>query len=250
MTGDEEHVGFLAHLLAVSSPTSEGEAQDVDRMAAALSQALDEATTAEPSMIATETLAALVDNGLTAQEASALLRAPADRARAEASVAFVEDVRRGGATALDNRVSDRLVSAARSRLNDSVGEIIAFQRRPHAPPAPESFRLLAASSGPPDQAIVCRSESGLWTLRTFPGISAADRAAGRCSLLVTVNQEQAAVYEGLMLRAFVMIGGQERVIIEDVVKDGAVFAEISATGLDLRNRDPISVVFNSVRSAE
>jgi hypothetical protein len=239
MTEPRDPADRLNALIDGTPASDETEALESDRLAAALEMAMAALEAAAGLHPTVEQLAALVDGDLDADGAMAVLATAQGRAAVEAAVDFVEAVE-----AQTDAPPAHLAALARARLGGDGANVVLL-RRPTArvmPPA-ETFQLLAAASTAEDQAIVCRSATGLWTLQTFPGMSAADRAAGRGTLLVTVNPEHAASYEGLKLRAFVMIGGAERVLAEDIVRDGSVFAEISLAGLDLRNRDPVSVVF-------
>ena len=234
---------ILTALMEGQSSATAEDSQAAQSLAAGLKAALDEADS--PTQANAETLAALIDGGLTPDQAVGLLATPTGRALVEAALAFAEDLKSHTIAPPSHLVAD-----ARARLAGPVAgvgaEVIPLRRpAPRVLPPAETFQLLAAASGSEDQAIVCHSTTGLWTLQTFPGLSAADRAAGRASLLVTVNTEHAASYEGLKLKAFVTIGGEERVLAEDFVRDGSVFAEISLAGLDLRSRDPVSVVFSA-----
>ncbi len=239
MTEPRDLEQILTALMKGGAPADATQSPAIQRLAAGLQAALDEADM--PTDAAAEVLAALADGRLDAEAAAGLAKTPAGRAVVEATLAFMEHHK----TELVAPPS-HLAALARARLMGAETNVVPL-RRPaaRALPPPETFRLLAAASGSEDQAIVCHSTTGLWTLQTFPGLSAADRAAGRASLLVTVNAEHAASYEGLKLRAFVTVGGQERVLAEDIVRDGSVFAEISLAGLDLRNRDPVSVIFSA-----
>jgi hypothetical protein len=241
MTDPRNPADRLNDLIEGVEPADEAEALARERLAAALEGAV-EAGEGEPVAAPTlEQLAALADGQLGGQDAVALLSTAQGRAVVEAAMDFTEAVK-----AKTDAPPAHLAALARSQLAGDGANVVPL-RRPAArimPPA-ETFQLLAAASASDDQAIVCRSATGLWTLQTFPGMSAADRAAGRGTLLVTVNPEHAASYEGLKLRAFVVVDGQERVLAEDIVRDGSVFAEISLAGLDLRNRDPVSVVFSA-----
>jgi hypothetical protein len=241
MTEPRNPADRLNDLIEGAEVADEAEGLALDRLGAALETAMDEAGGETVSSATTEQFAALADGGLDADEAIALLATAEGRAGAEAAIDFA-----GAIKAEVSAPPAHLAASARALLAQDGANVIPL-RRPMARvlPPPETFQLLAAASATEDQAIVCHSATGLWTLQTFPGMSAADRAASRGTLLVTVNPEHAASYEGLKLRAFVVVDGAERVLAEDIVRDGSVFAEISLAGLDLRNRDPVSVVFSA-----
>ena len=112
-----------------------------------------------------------------------------------------------------------------------------------AAPLTESFQLLAAASDTGNQAIVCRSQSGIWTLEVFVGQSEPDQVSERGYLLLSVHPDHRATYEGRTARIFVNAGNEERVLVEETVRDGEVYAEILLTGLDLRTKDAVNVVF-------
>jgi len=115
---------------------------------------------------------------------------------------------------------------------------------PPSLPLVDSFQLLAAASGTEHQAILCRSQSGLWTLEIFVGTSELDASEGRGYLLLTVHPDHRASYEGLTARVFVTIDGEERVLAEATIRDGEVYADVSLRGLDLWTRDAVNVVFS------
>ena len=215
---------------------------DSEVLAAALEAALAASDGDASSPLTLATLAALADGRLGAKQAEQLLATAEGRAAAEAAIDFIG----GGVRAEAAAPPAHLAASGRALLASEGANVVPLRRGPaRITPPSEAFQLLAAASASDDQAIVCHSATGLWTLQTFPGMSAADRAAGRGTLLVTVDPEHAASYEGLKLRAFVVVDGAERVLAEDIVRDGSVFAEISLAGLDLRNRDPVSVVFSA-----
>jgi hypothetical protein len=110
-------------------------------------------------------------------------------------------------------------------------------------PSAEVFVLRAAASVEDHQGLVCASQSGLWTLRTFVGESAEDRAAGRGQVLLRVHPDHSPSYEGRTARIYVTTPEGERVLAEAVVRDGEVYADIILTGLDLYRRDAVNVVF-------
>ena len=111
-------------------------------------------------------------------------------------------------------------------------------------PLVDSFQLMAAASGADHQAILCRSQSGLWTLEIFVGTSAEDEREGRGYLLLTVHPDHRASYEGRTARVFVTVGGDERVLAEAAIRDGEIYTPVALRGLDLWTRDAVNVVFS------
>jgi hypothetical protein len=145
-----------------------------------------------------------------------------------------------------------LMQAARELLSPAPSRPSAdiVQLRPGAPVAApvaandvEVFQLMAAASKADDASIVCRSQSGIWTLEVFSGQSPEDRAAGNGVLLLSVHPEHQASYDGRTARVFIIDAGAERVLAEGRIEGGELYADIVLTGLDLRRRDAINVVF-------
>ena len=62
-------------------------------------------------------------------------------------------------------------------------------------------------------------------------------------LLLSVHPEHQAGYERRTARVFVVDAGAERVLVEGRIEAGELYADIVLTGLDLRRRDAINVVF-------
>ena len=200
-------------------------------------------------------LAAYVDGGLEDKEwrqiASLPLDAPAELQDVIASLAYLDTV----ATHMSATPADLLetaITAGRSR-SESVARsanIVPLQR-PSARKVPltDSFEFLAAASDTDHRAISCRSQSGLWTLEVFVRKSGQSREAERGSLLLTVHPEHRETYEGRTARVFVTIGNEERVLAEEPVRNGEVYAAISLVGLDLWTRDVINVIFGLSQEA-
>lgn len=165
----------------------------------------------EPSMsggtVPPELLAAYLDGGIDVGErervAAALAASPADLLDAMASLVLVEEV-------------------------EAVPD--------------EYFLPLAAASGEAN-AVLCRSQSGLWTLEVFAETAVAENG----HLLLSVHPDHRATYEGRMARIFVRSGESERVLAEATVRDGEIYAPVSLAGLDLRRRDAVSVTFGPAR---
>lgn len=179
-------------------------------------------------------LAAHLDGGLDEPEGARitalLAHDPAELQDAISAAAF-----------LDAIAADR--GAVPSDLPDSPPAVVVPLPRRGTAPLSDSFLLLAAASNTSDGAILCHSQSGLWTIEVFVGQSEEDRAAERGTLLLTVEPDHRATYEGRLARVFVRRDGEERILAEATVCDGEVYAEISLCGLDLRSRDAVSVVF-------
>jgi hypothetical protein len=201
-------------------------------------------------------LAAYLDGGLddsARQWVEALLAAsPAELQNAIASLVHLENIARVRSAAPDD-----LVDAAIARWKESpegakrVADIIPLRGagrdkgrgREASAPVFDSFLPLAAASGADHGAILCRSQSGLWTLEIFVGKSGHDRSAEQGYLLLAVHSDHRSTYEGRNVRVFVKIGDEERVLAEEIVRNGEIYAAISLAGLDLWVRDAINVVF-------
>lgn len=211
----------------------------------------------------TARLAAYLDGGLddnARRQFEALLAAsPSDLQETVASLAYLDDIDGLRASAPADLV-DAAVAAWRGDRTPASprADVVPFRRGALNPsalaagvaaPAFDSFQLLAAASGADHPAILCRSQSGLWTLEVFVGTSEQDRETGQGSLLLTVHPDHRATYEGRIARVFVMIGNEERVLAEAPVRDGEVYATISLAGLDLWTRDAVNVVFSPDRQA-
>jgi len=213
---------------------------DLARVLSSLDEAATE--TAGPA-----DLAALIEGGLTADEADIVLAHADDRARVEAAADFLAEVaaRSGQPPASLMQAARDLLAPARPRASADIVQLRA------SPPAPapvaandvEVFQLLAAATRSDDASIVCRSQSGIWTLEVFSGQSPDDREAGRGVLLLSVHPEHQASYEHRTALVFVIDAGAERVLAEGRIEAGELYADIVLTGLDLRRRDAINVVF-------
>jgi hypothetical protein len=184
-----------------------------------------------------EALAALIEAALAPDAALALLMTAEARAVAEASADFLDLVE-----ARSESPPVHLRAVARAAL---AGQDMASSRRTTPAPANdvEVFQLLAAASDADEASIICRSQSGIWTLEVFTGQSQEDRAGARGVLLLSVHPEHQAGYEGRVARVFIVDAGAERVLAEGAVTEGELYADITLTGLDLRRRDAVNVVF-------
>jgi hypothetical protein len=132
-----------------------------------------------------------------------------------------------------------LVEAAR-RLLDPGSNVATLPRRTTSA-QPQTFRLRAAASARPDQAVLCKSDSGIWMLEVFVARHSEEGASA--SLLLSVDPDYRASYEGLRAKVFVTVEGVERILAEADVRNGELYSGISLEGLDLYARDAISVVF-------
>jgi len=193
-------------------------------------------------------LAALIEGGLSPGEADGVLGEAGDRARAEAAADFLAEV-----AARSDRPPLALLQAARDLLAPAplrpsadvvqLHPVTKLAASPVAANDVEVFQLMAAATRSDDASIVCRSQSGIWTLEVFTGQSPEERAAGQGVLLLSVHPEHQASYDRRTARVFVIEAGAERVLAEGRIVAGELYADIVLTGLDLRRRDAISVVF-------
>lgn len=199
-------------------------------------------------------LAAYLDGGLDdgeRREVEALLvGSPVNLHEAMASIAYLDDVAGQHSSVPGNLIEAAIAGLIEHRTDAArQADVIpmrgapARQQHHAAAPLAESFHLLAAASETGSQAIVCCSQSGIWTLEVFDGRSEHNHASRRGYLLLTVHPDHAATYEGRTARVFVKLDGEERVLAEETVRNGEVYAEISLTGLDLRTKDAVNVVF-------
>jgi hypothetical protein len=136
-----------------------------------------------------------------------------------------------------------LMDAEIRRWNESNGSAnvvpLAARARSDAAPLTERFMLLAAASETGNKAVLCRSQSGIWTLEVFVSSDDADKGY----LLLSVHPDHRATYEGRAGRVFVKLGENERVLAEEVVRKGEIYTTVSLAGLDLHARDAINVTF-------
>jgi hypothetical protein len=145
--------------------------------------------------------------------------------------------------ASSERVPADLMEAEIRRWNESGRSAtvvpLTARARSDAAPLTERFMLLAAASETGNKAVLCRSQSGIWTLEIF--VSPDD--ANKGYLLLSVHPDHRATYEGRTGRVFVKLGEDERVLAEEVVRKGEIYTAISLAGLDLHARDAINVTF-------
>lgn len=205
--------------------------------------------------------AAFLDGGLDGSARrrfeTMLAASPADLQEAIASLSFLDDVEGHRATAPADLVDAAIARWEQDRTTaPPPAAILPFRRGARNPAAAaagnsapdfNSFQLLAAAGGTDHPAILCRSQSGLWTLEVFVETSERDQNAGLGYLLLSVHPDHRATYEGRSARVFVMIGNEERVLAEAPVRDGEIYATISLAGLDLWTRDAVNVVFSPDR---
>jgi len=121
----------------------------------------------------------------------------------------------------------------------AASSVVAFGARARSGSLSETFMLLAAASESGNKAVLCRSQSGIWTLEVF--VSPDD--ANKGYLLLSVHPDHRATYEGRTGRVFVKLGEDERVLAEEVVRKGEIYTAVSLAGLDLHARDAINVTF-------
>lgn len=178
-------------------------------------------------------LAAYLDGGLDDAARTVVMR------RLAAAPAELLDVL-AGLDHLDGLAADAaprdLVDAAIAR---APGNVTAL--RPRAPAPAERFLLLAAASERDERAILCRSQSGIWTLEIF--VATDEPETGY--LLLSVHPDHRETYEGRTARVFTQIGNEERVLADEIVRNGEIYTPVSLAGLDLRTRDAINVTFGS-----
>jgi hypothetical protein len=140
--------------------------------------------------------------------------------------------------ASSERLPADLMDAEIRRWNESCGANVVPLSVRAAPPT-ERFMLLAAASETGNKAVLCRSQSGIWTLEIFVAPDDADKGY----LLLSVHPDHRATYEGRAARVFVKLGEDERVLAEEIVRKGEIYTAISLLGLDLHSRDAINVTF-------
>ncbi len=169
-----------------------------------------------------------------------------------ASLSFIERVVAHPSPAPDDRVKAAIAIWRRSRDGAAPkAEVLPLQphqRKPGAAvPAPmeDSFLLLAAADGAREPAVVCRSQSGLWTLEVFVENPEHGGQSGEGYLLLSVHPDHRMTYEGRNARVFVVIDNTERVLVNAPVRGGEVYAPIALAGLDLWTRDAVNVVFSA-----
>jgi hypothetical protein len=141
------------------------------------------------------------------------------------------------------RAPPDLMDAEIRRWNESNGTAkvvpLAARARRSDAALTERFMLLAAASETGNKAVLCRSQSGIWTLEVFVSPDDADKGY----LLLSVHPDHRATYEGRTGRVFVKLGEDERVLAEEVVRKGEIYTAVSLAGLDLHSRDAINVTF-------
>lgn len=176
-------------------------------------------------------LAAYLDGGLDGeQRAEVQLRlaaSPEEFHNAIASVAYLESL------VIESAPRD-LVDAAPAHSPDNVTPL-----PPRGSLPVEQFLLLAAASETGSKAVLCRSQSGIWTLEIF--VAPEDKEKGY--LLLSVHPDHRDTYEGRTARIFTQIGNDERVLAEESVRAGEIYTPILLSGLDLHTRDAINVTF-------
>jgi hypothetical protein len=195
--------------------------------------------TPQPFMAAS---AAFLDGTLSRAEAEPVLRhlaeSPAARLEFEAVVELL------GAESIGQGAPEDLVSAALSVLELPPGvTVLSRWPAPRSLPASESFLALAAASAGEQRPVYCRSRSGIWTLEVFIEEPSEDPLDRRAQLLLTLQAEHRASYEGLTARVFVGSSEDTSVLTEQTVRNGEIYAEFELQDLDFWTRDAVSVVF-------
>ncbi|MDE2163351.1 MAG: hypothetical protein KGJ53_09325 [Alphaproteobacteria bacterium] len=216
---------------------AEAALSNVDPVALAeLSVHFDSARTAnlEAGTVSPALLAAYLDGGLDPAEservATWLAATPVEFHNALASVDYLEN--------LSPEAAPRdLVEVARARLHPS-GAVETLPAHRVTVPV-ERFMLLAAAGGTDSKAVLCRSQSGIWTLEVF--VAPDDGQKGY--LLLSVHPDHRDTYEGRTARIFTRVGYDERVLAEETVRAGEIYTPISLVGLDLHTRDAVNVIF-------
>jgi hypothetical protein len=177
-------------------------------------------------------LAAYLDGGLT-EDAVTQVQHVLGSSRGE----FLDAL--AGIEALENlsleAAPSGVIAAALDRVPSNVTAL-----RPRVPV--ETFMLLAASSEPDSKAVLCRSQSGIWTLEIF--VTPENPEKGY--LLLSVHPDHRETYEGRRARVFTETGNEERVLAEELVQNGEVYASVSLANLDLHSRDAINVTFGPI----
>jgi hypothetical protein len=109
----------------------------------------------------------------------------------------------------------------------------------------------AAATYSASRVINARSPTGIWTIEILEGVSEEDRAIGRGSILLTVDPEYQAAYEGLIARVSVTAesADQALVLAEQEIRRGELYTSFSLPGLDLRSYSAINVAFSRVPPA-
>ena len=178
--------------------------------------------------------------------------APEALQEALASLSFIERVVAHPSPAPGDRVEAALAIWHRSR-DEAAPKAEVLPWRPHqrnagaavSAPLEDSFLLLAAADAAREPAVVCRSQSGLWTLEVFVENPEHGGPSGEGYLLLSVHPDHRMTYEGRNARVFVMIDNTERVLVHAPVRGGEVYAPIVLAGLDLWTRDAVNVVFSA-----
>jgi hypothetical protein len=177
---------------------------------------------------------------------------PAAFEEALSSLVFIEDVVEHPSRAPTDRIDAVLSTWLRTQGGTALATEMAPSRRHRRKPAvgvtapmADSFLLLAAADGQYESAIVCQSQSGLWTLEVFVETSEHGGPPGDGYLLLSVHPDHRVPYEGRTARVFVVLDDAEQVLVDARVRGGEVYARISLSGLDLWKRDAVNVIFSA-----
>ncbi len=236
---------LLQGLTAEPSEATGGDLPRAERLecSAALAAHAEESEQPQPEQPSTADLAAFLDGALSAEEAAPVVRhlAVSQGAwlEAEAVLALLES----RVETLESAPEDVLDAACKIFEQHRGVTVLRPNASGCARPAPESFLPLAAASHDVLRPLYCRSQSGIWTLELFVDEARPQSPSQRAHLLLTVHVEHQAGYEGLMARVYVGSSEDTRVLIEQVVHNGEIFAEFELRDLDFWTRDAVSVVF-------
>ena len=135
-------------------------------------------------------------------------------------------------------------AAAIQLVRDSSKVQVGFDRDKNSLtsiPANDTVWLMAAATESHDFSVVYQSERGIYAVEIFRGASQEDVLAQRGYVLIKVNAEYRAAYEGRRLSVSTRSDAGERPLAEAIVEDGEMYAEISLADLDTKRRDPISI---------
>ena len=132
------------------------------------------------------------------------------------------------------------------RVTEAVSTgVVSLFARPRARIVPlfETFLPLAAASDSTNHGMVVQGGTGIWQLEVYAGISETECQEGLATIVLTVNAEHRASYEGGSVRVIAHVEGEPRVLAQGRVENGQFVADCSIKGLNLKSRDPLSVEF-------
>jgi hypothetical protein len=141
--------------------------------------------------------------------------------------------------------------AALARLRDEeqppehlVQAAIALHRQK---PAAEVFRLRAAASESLWDGLALKSQSGLLDLDVFRARKSAETTPRR-QFLLRVHPDHRAAFEGLATRIFARTDQGDRLLVDSIIRDGALMADVDLTGFDPAHCSAIVFVFEPADS--